>query len=82
MNKYPEASSVVQHVYKVLSDNEILAGCTPTKVGERPVWRTIVNSAEENRTNFCKGLDEKPLFSALYGMYTVTLNELKAVSPV
>jgi hypothetical protein len=35
---------------------------------------------EENRTNFYKGLDGKPLFSALYGMYTVTLNEMKAVS--
>jgi glutamyl-tRNA reductase len=41
---------------------------------------SIVNSAEENRANFCKGLEGKPLFSALYGMYTVTLNELKAVS--
>jgi hypothetical protein len=41
---------------------------------------TIVNSAEENRTDFCKVLDRKPLFTAFYGVYTVTLNELKAVS--
>jgi hypothetical protein len=40
-----------------------------------------VNSAE-NRTNFCKGLDGKPLLSALYGMYAVTLNGLKAVLKV
>jgi hypothetical protein len=39
-----------------------------------------VNSAEENKANICKVLDGKPLFSALCGMYTVTLNELKAVS--
>jgi hypothetical protein len=28
--------------------------------------------------NICKGLEGKPLFSPLYGVYTVTLNELKA----
>jgi hypothetical protein len=37
---------------------------------------------EENRAKLCKGLDGKPLFSALYGTYTVTLNELKAVFKV
>jgi hypothetical protein len=37
---------------------------------------------EENRENFCKGLDGKPLLSALYGMYMLTLNELKAVLKV
>jgi hypothetical protein len=41
-----------------------------------------VSSAEEKRANFCKGLDGKPLFSALYGMYTVTLKELKSVQKV
>jgi hypothetical protein len=34
MNKCPEAASVVQQVYKVLSDIENLARCTPFKVGE------------------------------------------------
>jgi hypothetical protein len=34
MNKYPETASVVQEVYKVLSDVENIAGCTPAKVGE------------------------------------------------
>jgi hypothetical protein len=57
-----------------------LARCAPAKVGENHEWTTIVNCAEENRTNFCKELDGKPLFSAVYCMYTVTLNELKAVS--
>jgi hypothetical protein len=78
-NKYPEADSVVQQVHKVLDDIETLAGCTPAKVGGSPEWTTVVNSAE-NRTNFCKGLDGKLLFSALCGMYTVTLNELKVMS--
>jgi hypothetical protein len=45
-------------------------------------WTSIVNSAEGNRVNFCKALDWKPVYSALYDMYAVTLNELKAVSKV
>jgi hypothetical protein len=81
-NKYPEAASVVQQGYKVLSDIEILAKCTTSKVGERPEWTSIVSSAEENSANFCKILEGKPLFSALYGIYTLTLNELKAVLKV
>jgi hypothetical protein len=34
MNKCREAASVVHQAYKVLSDIENLAGCTPAKVGE------------------------------------------------
>jgi hypothetical protein len=75
-NKNPEAGSVVQQVHKVLNDIEILARCTQAKVGESSEWTPIVNSAEENRVNFCKGLDGKLLFSVLYCMYTLTLNEL------
>jgi cation transporter-like permease len=45
MNKYTEAGSVVQQVHKVLNDIEILAGCTPAKVGESSEWTSIVNSA-------------------------------------
>jgi hypothetical protein len=78
--KYPEAGSVVQKVHKVLNEIETLARCTAAEVEESPEWTTILNSAEDNKTNFCKVLDGKPLFSALYGMYTVILNELKAVS--
>jgi hypothetical protein len=78
--KYPEAGLVVQLVHKELNEIETIAGCTPAKMGENPEWTTIVISMEVNRANFCKGLDGKPLFSALYGMYMVTLNELKAVS--
>jgi hypothetical protein len=41
-----------------------------------------VNSAEENRPNFCKGVDGKPLFSDLYNMYALALKELKAILKV
>jgi hypothetical protein len=79
MNKYPEAASIIQQLYKLLRDIENLARYILAKVGESSEWMTIVNSAEENRANFCKILDEKPLSSALYGMYIVALNELKSV---
>jgi hypothetical protein len=75
-HKYTEAASIVQQVHKVLSDIEILAGCAQPEVGGSSERTSIVNSAEENTANFCKGLDEKPLFSALYGMYSVTLNDM------
>jgi hypothetical protein len=52
IRKYPEAASVVQQIYRVLSDTEILAGCTPAKVEESCEWTSIVKSAEENRANF------------------------------
>jgi hypothetical protein len=71
-HKYPEAASVVQQVYILLSDTENLARYTPAKVGESSEWTTVVNSAEKNRQNFCKALDGKSLLSALCGMYTVT----------
>jgi hypothetical protein len=66
-------------VYKVLSDIEILAKCTTPKVGESSECKFIVSRAEENKANFCKILEEKPLFGDFYGMYTLTLNELKIV---
>jgi hypothetical protein len=39
-------------------------------------------SSAENRANFCKAVDGKPFFSALYIMYAVTLNGQKAVLKV
>jgi hypothetical protein len=61
-NKYPEAVSVVQQVYKVLNEIEIIAGCAPAKVGESPEWATIVNCADKNRINLCKILVGKAAF--------------------
>jgi hypothetical protein len=58
----------------VLSDIGNLAGRTPTKVGESYEWTSTVNSTEGNRANFCKDLDGKLLFIAIYCM---CMNELK-----
>jgi hypothetical protein len=41
-------------MHRLLSNTEILAGCTQAKVGEISEWTSIVNSAEENRANFVK----------------------------
>jgi hypothetical protein len=78
-HKHPEAAAVVQQVHKVFNDTEILARCTPAKVEESSECTSNVNSVEVNTANICKGLDGKLLFSTLYGMYTVTLYELKAI---
>jgi hypothetical protein len=51
-------------------------------VGESSERTSIVNSSEGNRANSCKAVHGKPLFSVVYGMYIVTLNELKAVLKV
>jgi hypothetical protein len=51
MNKSPEAASVMQKIYKVLSDSKNLAGCTPVKVGESSEWISVVNGMEEKRAN-------------------------------
>jgi hypothetical protein len=56
---------------------ENLAGCTPAKMEESSECTFIVHSAE-NRENLYKALNGKPLCSALYGMYIVMINELKA----
>jgi hypothetical protein len=81
-NKYPETASVMQQVYKVIRAIEILAKYTTAKVGENSEWTITVNNEEESRANFCEILDGKPIFRALYGMNTVTLNELKAALKV
>jgi hypothetical protein len=40
----------VQKIYKLFSDIENLADCTPAKVSERPKWNCIVNSAVNRQT--------------------------------
>jgi hypothetical protein len=81
-NKYPETASLLQQVYKALGDIENHVRCTPAKVRENSEFTSIVNSSEKNRANFCKDQDEKPLFSAVYSMYIITVNELKAILKV
>jgi hypothetical protein len=75
-DKYTEAAGVVQQVHKVLREIQNLAGYTPDNVGESSEWASLLNSAEKNRTNYCKTLD------ASYGMYAIILKELKAVLKV
>jgi hypothetical protein len=82
MNKYPGAASVPQQLYKVLNDIENLAGYTSAKVARSYECTSTINSTQENRENFYKGIDGKPLFSVLYDMYTATLNEMKAALKV
>jgi hypothetical protein len=63
----------------MLDDIENMAGHTTASVGESAEWAAIVNAVEGNGESYCRGLHGKPLFSALYGTYTVTLDELKAL---
>jgi hypothetical protein len=54
MNKYPEAASVVLWVYRVLSDIENLARCTPTKVGGK-LWVDLhCESREGEQSTFVR----------------------------
>jgi hypothetical protein len=75
----PDAKDVIQCVLKTLSDIVSLASCTPTKVGQGKEWSRIVDTAQEDRTKLCEALRGKRLFSALYGVYCLTLANLKAV---
>jgi hypothetical protein len=77
--KYPDADAQLKELFKILCDIEVMAGHAPASVGESVEWTLIVNTAEDNRASYCKALNGKPLFSALYATYTVTLIELKAV---
>jgi hypothetical protein len=77
--KYPDASDIIKQVIKVLSDIVSLAKCTPVCVGKSESWQSVVNCAMQDRVNLCQVLKGKSLFRALYGVYTVTLSELKLV---
>jgi hypothetical protein len=74
---HPDAAAPMQQLYQVSCQIEDLASYTPASVGESEEWAAIVSSAEDNSESYCNALRGKLLFSALYGTYTVTLNELK-----
>jgi hypothetical protein len=76
---YPEADAQLKQFLKVLGDIEDMARHIPASVGECAEWAANVNAAEENGASYCKGLHGKPIFSAQYDTYTVTLHELQAV---
>jgi hypothetical protein len=69
----------MQHLFKLLCDLEALAACTPKSVGESEESADIIAAAEDNLEDYSVALQGKPLYSALYGSYTVTLNELKSL---
>jgi hypothetical protein len=75
LSQSPDADTQLKQLFKVLCDIEDVAGYTPASVGNSDQWSSIVIAAEGNRRNFCKALDRKTLYSALYGTYTVTLQE-------
>jgi hypothetical protein len=71
---HPDAVPSMQHLFKVLCGLEALSGCIPRPVDESEEW-----AAEDNLESYSVALQSKALYSALYGNYTVTLNELKSV---
>jgi hypothetical protein len=73
---YPEADTQYRQLLKVLCNIEDVASYTPAVVGETPEWTATV---EETTNNYCKALSGTTLFSALYGTYKVTLNDLKTI---
>lgn len=79
IKQYPDADAQYKRLFDVLCDIEDAAGLTPAAVGESAEWAAIISTAEGNRVNYCKALSGKTLVSALYGNYTVTLNELKSL---
>jgi hypothetical protein len=79
VQQYPKADAQLKQLLQVVGDIEDVARHIPAFVGESVESSAIVNAAEENGVSSCKGLRGKTLFTALYGTYTVTLQELKAV---
>jgi hypothetical protein len=79
VTKYPDAEESIKQVGRVLSDIVSLAGCTPSEVGDSMKWQGIVSATTEDRLSYCKSLKGKQLFRALYGLYMITLGELRAV---
>jgi hypothetical protein len=76
--QYPDADAQLKQLFQLLCDIEGVAGYTSASVGDSDQCSSI-NTAEDNQVNFCKALTGKTLFSALYGSYTVMLNELRAL---
>jgi hypothetical protein len=79
IENHPDVDTQYRQLFEVLCNIEEVAGYTPAVVGESAEWTAIVSFAEENRTNFCKALSGKTLFSALHGTYTITLKDLKSI---
>jgi hypothetical protein len=79
VQQYPEEDAQLKQLLPVLGDIEDVARYIPASIGESAEWSAIVHTTEGNGVSYCKGLHGKPLLSALYGTYTVTLQEVKTV---
>jgi hypothetical protein len=79
IGQFPGIDAKPKQLLKVIRNIEEMARYTPALVGESEQWSSIVSTAKENRQNFYKVLNRENLFSALYGTFTVTLYELKAM---
>jgi hypothetical protein len=79
MKEHPSADAVMKRLHGVLIDISRLAGCTPASVGGSPQWTAIVKTAMETKKNLHHLLQGKQLYSALNGVYTEVLHELKGV---
>jgi hypothetical protein len=69
----------MEKVHITHTDIASLAGCTPKSVGESAAWKTIITKAAEARRNLHQVLERKPLYSALHGVYSEVLADLKVV---
>jgi hypothetical protein len=76
MKLHPDA--VMKKLHALL-DISRLAGCTPAAVGESPKWTLITQNVVETRKNLHQHLKGKALYSALCGVYTEVLHELKGI---
>jgi hypothetical protein len=72
-----DADAQLKQLLQVLGNIEDVARYIPASAGESAEWAAIAKATEENGANYCKPLHGKPLFTALYGTYTVNLDELK-----
>jgi hypothetical protein len=75
IGQFPDADTQLKQLFNILCDIEDVAGYIPASVSGSEQWSSIVSTTEENRQNYCKALTGKTLFSALYGTYTVTLQD-------
>jgi len=76
---HPEAKMTLEKVHEVLTKIGSLAGCTPGEVGRSKEWTKIVEEAEASRISLCDLLEGETLFSALYGVYSLALTDLKKI---
>jgi hypothetical protein len=77
VQQYPDADAQLKELLKLLCDIKDVWRYIPASVGKISEWAPILNAAEVNGASYCKGLHGKLLFSALYGTYTVTLEDLQ-----